>query len=212
MIKDLIKHFKMYIFRGLLTLIPIGLTIVAIRIIYVFIDKRIMDLLKNYIGYRLPGLGLFIFIIVLLSIGIIASNILGKKLFGLLDNITLRIPLINTVYQVGKQLSNTLSLPEKQIFKRVVLIEYFKPETWVIGFVTGTIKSEQTGENLLKVFVPTVPNPTSGVLIILKESQTIDPNWPIDETMKLVISGGIIGPEIIKNLYRYKDNSEGERR
>ena len=197
--KHFFNHFKSYVFRGLLALIPIGLTIFAIRIIYVFIDKRIMELIDQYIGYRIPGFGLFLFVLALYFTGIVASNVFGKRLFAVFDGIIEKVPLIKTTYQVGKQLSNTLSLPEKQIFKKAVLVDYFKPDTWVIGFVTGEVKDEETGENLLKVFIPTVPNPTSGFLVIMKNSQTKNPNWTVEEAMKLVISGGIIGPEIIKS-------------
>ena len=195
--KNSFRHPKVYIFRGLLALIPIGLTIFTIRIIYVFIDKRIMEMLDQYIGYRIPGLGLLLFIIFLYFIGMITSNIIGKRFFTILENIMIRIPIVKTTYQVGKQLSNTLSLPEKQIFKRTVLVDYFKPDVWVIGFVTGELKDGRTGERLLKVFIPTVPNPTSGFLVILNESQTKDPQWSTEEAMKMIISGGIIGPESI---------------
>ena len=198
--KTFLNHLKLYIFRGLLALIPLGLAIFTIRIIYVFIDKRVMELVDQYIGYRIPGLGLFLFVLVLYMAGVVTSNVLGRRLFGILDDLTSRIPLVNTVYKVGKQLSSTLSLPEKQIFKRAVLVDYFKPDSWVIGFVTGELKDESTGESLLKVFVPTVPNPTSGLLVILKESQCKDPHWSVEEAMKMVISGGIIGPEVIRKI------------
>ncbi|MFH2139155.1 MAG: DUF502 domain-containing protein [Candidatus Omnitrophota bacterium] len=198
--KNFLNHSKLYIFRGLLALIPIGLTIFTIRIIYVFLDKRVMGLFDQYIGYRIPGLGLLLFLVVLYFTGLVASNVVGKKLFSILEEITSRIPLVKMTYQVGKQLSNTFSLPEKQIFKKAVLVDYFKPDTWVIGFVTGEIKNEETGETLLKVFIPTVPNPTSGFLVILKENQTKNPNWTVEEAMKMVISGGIIGPEVIKHV------------
>lgn len=191
------KSARVYIFRGLLTLIPIGLTLFTVQIIYIFIDRRVMELFNKFIGYRIPGLGLLFFIAVLYFTGMIASNVFGKKIFAILEDIMSRIPLLKMVYQVGKQLSNTLSLPEKQIFKRAVLVDYFKPGTWVIGFITGDIKIKDTGENMLTVFIPTVPNPTSGFMVIIGESQIKDPHWSIEEAMKMVISGGIIGPEVI---------------
>ncbi|MFH2137276.1 MAG: DUF502 domain-containing protein [Candidatus Omnitrophota bacterium] len=196
--KSFINHFKLYVSRGLLSLIPIGLTIFTIRIIYVFIDKRVMELVDQYIGYRIPGLGLLLFIVVLYFVGMITSNVLGKRMISVFDKVMTKIPLAKTAYQVGKQISDTLALPEKQIFKKAVLVDYFKPDSWVIGFVTGEITEEESGEKLLKVFIPTVPNPTSGILVILKESQTKNPNWTVEEAMKMVISGGIIGPETIK--------------
>ncbi|MEW5894585.1 MAG: DUF502 domain-containing protein [Candidatus Omnitrophota bacterium] len=192
------KHVRFYVFRGLLAFIPIGITIFTVRLIYVIIDKQVIKLVDRYIGYSIPGLGLLLFVVILYLTGVIASNVFGRKIFSILEEITNRIPIINTTYQVGKQLSNTLSLPEKQIFKRAVLLDFFKPGAMVIGFVTGDLKNEHTGETLLKVFIPTVPNPTSGFMVVLKESETIDPNWTVEEAMKTVISGGIIGPEVIR--------------
>ncbi|MBU1863103.1 MAG: DUF502 domain-containing protein [Candidatus Omnitrophica bacterium] len=195
--KNFVNHLKLYVFRGLLALIPIGLTIFTIRIIYIFIDKRVMEAVDQYIGRRIPGLGLLLFVAVLYFVGMITSNVLGKRMISVFDQLMSKIPLAKTAYQVGKQISDTLALPEKQIFKKAVLVDYFKPDAWVVGFVTGEIKDEESGCQLLKVFIPTVPNPTSGFLVILKESQTKNPNWAVEEAMKMVISGGIIGPDII---------------
>jgi len=191
-------HIKSYIIKGLLALIPIGLVVFTIRVLYVFIDKQVMGLIDRFTGYHIPGLGLLIFIILLYVTGLVASNVVGKRLFGLLDAVTGHIPLINTAWQVGKQLSGTLSLPEKNIFKKAVLVDYFKPGAWVIGFVIGELNDATTGEQLLKVFIPTVPNPTSGFLVMLGRSQVKDPGWSVEEAIKMVISIGIIGPDTIE--------------
>jgi len=187
----------MYIFRGLLAIIPLGLTIAAIQLIYVMIDKRIIEALAKVIGYRIPGLGVLLVLVLLYFLGLITSNVLGRRLLHAFENIFQRIPLIKTTYQVGKQISTTLSLPERQVFKKVVLVNLFQPGQRGIGFVTGVVVDDRTQEKLLKVFIPTVPNPTSGFLVIMKESDTIDPGWSVDEAMKAVISGGIIGPEVV---------------
>ncbi len=197
--KNVIKHLRLYIFRGMLAAIPLGLSYFVVRFFYIAIDRKVINLVDQFIGFRIPGLGILIVLMALYLAGLLASNIIGKRFFGLLERISDRIPLIKTTYQVGKQLSFTLSLPEKEVFKRVVLTDYFRPGVWAIGFVTGTVLDNKTNEKLLKVFVPTVPNPTSGILVILKESQTVDPHWSIEEAMKLVISGGIIGPDQIGN-------------
>jgi len=193
-----LRHFKDYIFRGLLALIPLVITVLAVRFIYLFIDKQITELVDQYIGFRIPGLGIVILLIFLYLVGLIASNVLGKKIFGFIENITKRIPIINTTYQVGKQLSSTLSLPEKQVFQRVVLVDYFKAGTMVIGFVTGSMIDRKSKKKLLKVFLPTPPNPTSGIVVIIHEKDAKDPGWTVDEALTMVISGGIIGPELIK--------------
>ncbi len=196
--KNFFSHARMYIFRGLLAIIPLGLTIAAIQLIYVMIDKRIIEALAKVIGYRIPGLGILLVLILLYFLGLITSNVLGRRIFHMLEHISNRIPLVKTIYQVGKQISTTLSLPERQVFQKVVLVDFFKPGTKVIGFVTGAMLDRKTQERLLKVFIPTVPNPTSGFLVIMKESETVDPGWSVDEGMKAVISGGIIGPEVIE--------------
>lgn len=196
--KPVYAHIRSYIIKGLLALIPIGLVIFTIRILYVFIDKQVMDLITHYTGIHIPGLGLLMFIVLLYITGVVATNVIGKRMFGMLDSVTGRIPFINTAWQVGKQLSGTLSLPEKKIFKKAVLVDYFKPGAWVVGFVIGETRDESTGEMLLRVFIPTVPNPTSGFLVLLGNAQVKDPGWSIEEAVKMVISAGIIGPESIQ--------------
>lgn len=188
----------MYVFRGLLAIIPLGLTIIAIRLVYVVIDKRIIEALAKVIGYRIPGLGVLLVLVLLYFLGLITSNVLGRRLLHAFESIFQRIPLIKTTYQVGKQISTTLSLPERQVFKKVVLVNLFQPGQRGIGFVTGTVIDKKNQQQLLKIFIPTVPNPTSGFLVLMKESDTVDPGWSVDEAMKTVISGGIIGPEVIE--------------
>jgi len=109
------------------------------------------------------------------------------------------IHLVKTAYQVGRQLSASLSLPETQVFKRAVLVEYLKPGIRTIGFVTEkVIDKTHDGEVLLKVFVPTPPNPTSGTMVVVRESGTRDPGWSVEDSLKSVISAGVIGPTEIK--------------
>jgi uncharacterized membrane protein len=107
--------------------------------------------------------------------------------------------LNKTTYKVVQQLAGTFSLPEKQVLKKAILVEYLKPGMWAIGFVTGNIADRKNpDEKLLKIFIPTPPNPVSGTMVVAKESQTRDPGWSIDEALKSVLSAGIIGPEELK--------------
>ncbi|MBU1043606.1 MAG: DUF502 domain-containing protein [Candidatus Omnitrophica bacterium] len=198
--KTFLKHLEQYIIKGLLALIPLGITIFILKFTYVLIDRTLMGTIDQYIGYRIPGTGLLLFAIILYFTGMIASNVLGRKIFSILEHLSSKVPLIKTVYQVGKQLSNALALSDKQVFRKAVLVDYFNPGVRSIGFITGEINNKQTGEKLLKVFIPTAPNPTSGFLVILSESQTKDPQWTVEEALKMVISGGLIGPEEFAGL------------
>ena len=196
--KKFLSQLKTYFFRGLLAIIPIALSFFAVRFLYLAIDKKIMVMIERLIGVRIPGLGILLLTLSLCLLGLIASNVIGKQVFHLLERISSRIPLIRTTYQVGKQLASVLSLPEQNLFKRVVLVDYLKPGIWTIGFVTATITDQNTNETLLKVFIPTPPNPTSGTMVVVKESEARDPGWTIEQALKTVISGGIIGPSEIK--------------
>ena len=189
------KHFRKYISAGLLSVVPLFLVFIVIRFIYIFIDQNVMNLIGDSLGFRVPGLGLLITVIILYGIGILSRNLFGSWLFNLIERVSKKIPIIGTTYEVGKQISNTLSLPEKQVFQKVVLVKFLKEDIHTVGFITGTINDKNTGEKLYKVYVPTPPNPTSGTLLILDDSNIIDPGWSIDEGFQAVISAGIIGPK-----------------
>lgn len=195
--KNIVNHFRRNIFRGLLAVIPIVLCAIAIQLLYVLIDKRVMGLFDNFFSLRyIPGLGILLVLICLYLIGIIASNIIGRQFFKLVEGITNRIPFIKPIYSVGKQLSHGLSLGEgeKQAFKKAVLVNVNNHGIWVPAFITGYIKDQKTHEDLYMVFVPSVPNPTTGFAFVVKPSQTFDPGWTIEECLKAVMSAGIIAP------------------
>lgn len=194
--KNFLAHFQRNIFRGFLAVIPLAMTFMAIRFLYLVIDRRTTEM----IGFYIPGLGILILLGALYLLGIVASNVIGHRVLGLFEKITRRIPLLKTTYQVGKQLASTLSLPGREVFKRAVLVEYLKPGIWTLGFVTGTIIDRSGGreETLLKVFIPTPPNPASGTMVIVHESLVRDPQCSIEEAIKTVISGGIIGLKELK--------------
>lgn len=197
--KSLFRHIRTHIFRGLLAIVPFALSFFSLKILYTAIDKRFTLMVEKIIGFTFPGLGVLLVLVTLYVLGLVASNVIGRQIFGLVEGIANRIPLVKTIYQVGRQLAVTFSVPERQLFKRAVLVEYLKPGMWTIGFVTGTIIDKNNNdETLLKVFVPTPPNPTSGTMVAVKESQTRDPGWSIEEALKSVISAGVIGPTEIR--------------
>ena len=196
--KKFLTHARVYILRGVLAIIPLALSLLALKLIYALIGAPVENIVREFFHFSVPGLGILLVLLSLYFIGLIASNVLGKQFFSLIERITNRIPLINTTYQVGKQLQETLSLPEKSLFKKVVLVDYFQPGIWTIGFVTGKVIDKEKNQELLKVFIPMVPNPTGGFFVILKSSDTIDPSWSVEEALKMVISGGIISPPQVR--------------
>jgi uncharacterized membrane protein len=189
-------HVRRFIIRGTLALIPIALPAFAVYLLYSFIDKRLLGLVHKTFGISFPGMGIVLLLVILYLFGLIVSNLIGKQFLEGVESLIGRIPIINTAYRIGKQLSGTLG-PEKEIFRRPILVPYAAPDTWQVGFVTGTLRSERDGEELLKVYVPTPPNPTSGFVYFIREEQTRDPGWTVEEAMQCILSGGLIGPERI---------------
>lgn len=200
--KDFFAHTRTYIFRGLIAIIPILLCFFALQLLYVLIDKKVMTFIDQFIDIRqIPGLGLLLVLITLYLIGLIVSNVMGRQILLFIEHLSKQIPFVKAIYSVGKQISESLSsTSDKQAFKKALLMETNPGGGWTVVFVTGSLKDETTGEELLKVFVPTVPNPATGFIVIVKASITIDPGWSVEEALKMVVSAGIISPETLKKI------------
>jgi len=195
--KAVLKHLKTFILRGFLAVIPLALSYLVLRFLYLAVDQRVAAIIEKWIGRNIPGLGFVLVLAILYLLGLAASNWAGRGFFSMIERISMRIPLIKTIYPLGKQIGAAMSLPEKQAFKRVVMVEHFRPGVWSIGFVTGHLDDPKTGERLLKLFVPQGPNPTAGFMIVVKESQVREIGWSVAEAMNAVISGGLSGPNKI---------------
>lgn len=195
--KNFITHARSYIFRGLLAIIPILLCGLALYLLYNLIDKKIIGYLNNFIQIRhIPGLGILLVLLCLYFIGLIVGNFLGHQLLKFIESVSKRIPLINTIYSVGKQLSQGLSAADekKQAFQKAVLIKLDNNGLMVPAFVTGSKIDPRTKEELLFVLIPTAPTPASGFVFVVKASQTLDPGWTVEECLKAIVSVGIITP------------------
>lgn len=192
------KNFKKNILAGALAVVPIVLVYLIVRFLYVSVDSTIMNILDDLIGFRIPGLGIMIVLAILYLLGVFAGNIAGRWFFGRIEWLSQKIPIIKTTYQVGKQISSSLSLPEKQAFQKAVLVNYLKNDIYTIGFITGTLTITESSRKLFKVFIPTPPNPMSGTMVLVPQDQVIDPGWSIDDAVKTVISAGIIGPDHVR--------------
>ncbi len=198
--KNFIAHTRNYIFRGLLAIIPILLCVLAIQLLYVLIDKKIMGFLDRFMDIRqIPGLGIVLVLICLYVLGLVVSNIVGHQLFRFIEGVSKRIPLINTIYSIGKQFSHSLSTveQEKQAFKKAVLVKVNDNGLMVPAFVMNSLTDRRTNEEYLFVLIPTAPTPASGFVSVVKASQTFDPGWSVEECLKAIVSVGIVAPKEI---------------
>jgi uncharacterized membrane protein len=193
----LFRHLKTHIFRGFLALLPLALSYVALRFLYVSVDQRIANGIEKRIGVNIPGLGLLLVAVILYLLGLATSNFAGRRLLAAMEKLSARIPLVRTIYRLGIQLGNAFTTPGSGELKRVVLVEQFRTGVWSVGFVTGQMTDARTGEKLVRLFMPQGPNPTSGFMIVVREDEVRPLDWSVPDAMNAVISGGISGPDEI---------------
>ncbi len=207
---DLKKIIRKRLVAGLLVIFPIFITFFVIKFLFGFVGGVLSPVVTKVIillGYSPPDSKVDEFVITTVSliltfaalyfIGLFATNFFGKLILGYFEAILHKTPIIKNVYASSKQFLHIISLPSRQAFKRVVIVEYPRIGMKVIAFATGGIKSKD-GTELTSIFIPTTPNPTSGFLIYLPEGDIVETNMTIEEGMKLIISGGILVPEEIE--------------
>lgn len=199
----MIKHIRRYILAGLVVWLPILITFMVFRFLLELLDATISVLPKQYqpdqlFGLHIPGFGILFSLMILIVTGTIATNFLGEKLFLWGEKLLIKIPLVSSIYNTSKQVIQTIFSSNSQAFRKVLMIEFPKPGTYSLAFLTGdnTLPTPD-GQHLLTVFVPTTPNPTSGFLLMVPREQTWETSMSVDEALKLIISLGVMQPKIV---------------
>ena len=198
---------KAYFFTGILVTAPVAMTFYLAYKLITWIDVSVNRLIPpefrpdNYLPYSIPGLGVVLLILALILIGMFAAGFLGRFFLRLGEWIVYKVPFISSVYSLLKQVFQTFLSSKNEAFTKVVLLEYPRKGLWILGFVSsdtqGEVKDKLGGE-LLNVFIPTTPNPTSGFLIFVPKEDTINVDMSVEEGIKFVISGGLVTPEMAK--------------
>tara|TARA_B100000131_G_C18097879_1_gene604770 strand:- start:217 stop:834 length:618 start_codon:yes stop_codon:yes gene_type:complete len=200
---------RSWFFTGILVMTPAILTIYVVWAFITFVDNLVVPIVpenyqpSNFLPFYLPGLGLIIVFIVTTLVGSLATGLLGRSLIKLWENILNRMPVVRSVYNAIKQILETVMAAQSDAFRQAVLVEYPRKGIWAIGFVTGSAKGEvkDTLKNdIINVFMPTTPNPTSGFLLFFPQKDLVYLNMSVEEALKLVVSGGMVVPENVKKI------------
>ena len=183
-----------YFITGVVVLIPIGFTLYLSKILIGLSSKIIPENINpnNYLPYAIPGIEILISIIFITIVGGLSLSFLGKRILRLIDDLFKKIPFLRTIYSAILQMTETFSKKDNDK-KSVVLIEYPRKGVWAVGFATKENKGEmaqKTGKNLINVFVPTTPNPTSGFLLMFPIEDVIYLNMSFEEASKFIVSAG----------------------
>lgn len=197
------NKFRSRFFAGLLVTVPIVLTIYLVWVIVNSVDNMVANVLPNqfnpnlYLPFDIPGLGLIIFIVAMILIGTITASFLGRFFHRRFELVMNRLPLVRGLYSAIKQIMDTVFSQRSQAFREAVLVEYPRRNIWTIAFITGETSGEIKNiheDNIINIYVPTTPNPTSGFLLFVPKSDVISLNMSVEEALKMIISTGIVTP------------------
>jgi uncharacterized membrane protein len=199
----LAERLRAYLIAGLLVTGPISLTFYLAWLFVSFVDTSVATLIPSgynpatYLPIPVPGLGLLIVGVGLILIGALTAGYLGRLLLRTSDRVMTRMPVIRGLYGATKQIFETVLSKQSNTFREVVLVEFPRPGMWTIGFITGHTEGEirdALGDELINIYVPTTPNPTSGYLVFVPRRETVLLSMTVEEGIKFVISGGIVAP------------------
>jgi uncharacterized membrane protein len=194
---------RRYLAAGLLVWVPLLVTFLALRFLINLMDQSLLLVPavfrpENVFGFRIPGIGVILTFALLFATGIVAANYVGKQVIDAWERVLAQIPLVSWVYSGVKQVAQTVLSPNTKAFRKVLLIEYPRKGIWTIAFQTSGPLDEiqaRTEKDVIGVFVPTTPNPTSGFIMLVPKEDVVELDMSVDEAMRMVISLGVLVPE-----------------
>jgi uncharacterized membrane protein len=205
---------------GVIALIPAGITFLMLTFIFDFAKtisepavRRAVEyltaagivtrpLFKVVLEYSLIGVGVAFTMLAVYLVGAFATNVFGRRIIGFWESLLVRIPLVRKIYTATKQIVESIASTNGSSFKRVVLVEYPRRGAWVVAFVTNSFHSPADGRELVNLFVPTVPNPTSGWMALVPEDEVVETDLTVEEALRIVFSAGVLMP--VESLLRRK--------
>jgi uncharacterized membrane protein len=210
MIRRFQKKIQRIFLAGLLVTVPTMLTFFFLRLLVGYIDRVSAPLVKRFFDVEIPGIGVVVTLLIVLTIGFIGTNILGRQLVRLGDRLLSRIPLVRSIYSSAKQVIETAFVSTEKPFQQVVLVPYPHDGIYAIGLITreapdyiqsspfvpvSQTKEEQAGDEVSSVFIPTTPNFTSGLMVMFPKRDIIPLSMSVEEGFQYLMSGGILTPD-----------------
>ncbi|SEK95134.1 Uncharacterized membrane protein [Ectothiorhodospira marina] len=197
-----VQSLRRYLIAGLLVWVPLVATAAIIKFILDMMDRTLLLLPPGWrpetlLGFTIPGFGVVMALVIVFATGLVVANLLGRKLVELWEAILARIPLVNTIYSAIKQVMETLLGAGGESFRKVLLVEYPRKGIWTLGFQTGAGVGEvqaRTDKDVVSVFVPTTPNPTSGFIILVPRDEVVVLDMTVEDGLKFVMSLGVVVP------------------
>ncbi|MGD8977415.1 MAG: DUF502 domain-containing protein [Gammaproteobacteria bacterium] len=198
----MLKSLRRYLVTGVIIWVPLIVTVLVVRFLLRLMDRTLVVIPPAWqpealLGFKIPGFGLLLSVLILFVTGLLAANFFGRKLVSLSESIVNRIPLVRSIYSGAKQVAETVLSDGDTSFKRVMLVQYPRKGVWSLCFQTATDLAEiqsRTEAEVVCVFVPTTPNPTSGFILFVPRKDLISLDMTVDEGLRMIISLGVVVP------------------
>jgi uncharacterized membrane protein len=193
------QFLKRYFISGILVTVPLVVTYLVLRFLFVTLDSLLNPVVQSLLGYYIPGLGVVVSLLLILLAGIIATNFIGQRIFHLGDRFLTKTPLVRVIYSGAQQLVHSLFAPAARAFSEVAFVEYPRKGCFTLGFLSGSteVKSGEVSRDMHFVFVPSTPTPISGMVVMLPNDRIHRIDMKIEDAIKLLVSGGIVAPDTI---------------
>jgi len=204
----LLRQLSAHFLTGLIIIIPLAITILILIWLFDSVDNILQPVILAIVGHRIRGVGFGVLLIIIYVVGLITSNLVGKKAYSYLERFFFyKIPVVKQLYQGIKQVLQSFSSSDSMKFMQVVLVQFPRKGIWSVGLVTNKVKDE-SGKIVLHVFIPHSPNPITGFVLMMKEEEIIYTKMSVEEAFKLVVSAGRYAPEGDNIAAQITGNSE----
>jgi len=195
-------HVRRYFITGLLVWIPVVITVWVLSVLVGTMDQTLLLLppalrTEHWLGVYVPGMGVVLTVFVVFLTGLFTANMIGQRLVGVWERVLARIPVVNSIYNGVKQVSDTLLSPSGQAFRKALLVQWPSPGMWTVAFLTGKPSGDVANHlqgDYVSIYVPTTPNPTGGYFVMVPRSGVVELDMTVDEALKYIISMGVVNP------------------
>jgi uncharacterized membrane protein len=193
---------RRYFITGLLIWVPVVITLWVLNLLVSTMDQTLRLVpaalrTEAWLGVHIPGLGVLLTVLIVFLTGLFGANIIGQRLVAFWEGVLARIPVVNSIYNGVKQVSDTLFSPTGQAFRKALLVQWPREGMWTIAFLTGTPGGDVTNHlpgDYLSIYVPTTPNPTGGYFVMVRRSDVIELDMSVDAALKYIVSMGVVAP------------------
>jgi uncharacterized membrane protein len=196
------SQIRRYLITGLLVWVPVVITVWVLSVLVRTMDQTLLLLppalrTESWLGVYVPGMGVILTLLVVFLTGVFAANILGQRLVRVWERVLARIPVVNSIYNGVKQVSDTLLTPGGQAFRKALLVQWPSPGMWTVAFLTGKPGGDVVNHlqgDYVSIYVPTTPNPTGGYFVMVPRSAVVELDMTVDDALKYIVSMGVVNP------------------